>query len=383
LLPLPDTTVATRNRMVRKYKLSEFPDPVRFLHIRCGDDILGTLDRAGIPGDKIRFSEVLNEGPLRHPADDARRQKERAGYLAARYLVPMTETYREIAGQDWRVTQCVRYDETVLWFEADLFDQAILVYLLQRLAPLQHETRLSLICIGEFPGVKRFIGLGQLTPEQLATLLPGRERVTRRQFALARATWAALSHRHPRELSRISRMRTRALPFLPAALRRFLAEYPSTANGLSQTEQLALEAIAAGARTPQQAFVAVQQREPRPFMGDGMFYAVLRDLASGDYPALAGSHRDLARLPDAELLDCELWLTPLGRRVLANKADWFQLSESARWMGGVLLRGPKPRWRWDRKRGRLVEQRGKQPAALKPVRSRRKQLRPATRRQRR
>jgi hypothetical protein len=354
--------------MVRKYKLSEFPNPVRFLHIRCGDDILGTLDRAGIPGDKIRFSEVLSEGPLRHPADDARRQKERSGYLAARYFAPVTETYREIVGQDWRVTQSVRYDETVLWFEADLFDQAILVYLLQRLAPLREETRISLICIGEFPGVPRFIGLGQLDSEQLSTLLPRRERVTRRQFALARETWLALNHRHPRELSRISRMRTRALPFLPAALRRFLAEYPSTANGLSQTEQLALEAIAAGARNPEQAFVAVQEREPRPFMGDAMFYAVLRDLASGDYPALAGSRRNLSRLPDAELRACELWLTALGHRVLANKADWFRLSETARWMGGVLLRGPRPRWRWDRKRGRLVEQRGKPRLLLKPER---------------
>jgi uncharacterized protein DUF1835 len=376
LLPLPDTTVATRNRMVRKYKLSEFPDPVQFLHIRCGDDILGTLDRAGIAGDKIRFSEVLSEGPLRYPADDARRQKERASYLAARYFVPMTETYREIVGQDWRVTQCVRYDEAVLWFEADLFDQAILVYLLQRLAPLQQETRVSLICIGEFPGVERFIGLGQLTPEQLALLLPTRQRVTRRQFALARETWVALTHRHPRELNRISRMRTRALPFLPAALRRFLAEYPSTANGLSQTEQLALEAIASGARTPGQAFVAVQAREPRPFMGDAMFYAVLRDLASGDFPALAGSRRNLPRLADAELRDCELWLTPLGQRVLANKADWFRLSETARWMGGVLVRGPKPRWRWDRKRGRLVEQRGRPRTLLKPAKPRRRKPRP-------
>jgi hypothetical protein len=351
--------------MMRNYKLSEFPDPVPFLHIRCGDDILGMLEQAGVPGDRIRWVDMLSEGPLRHPADDARRQKERAAYLAARYQMPFTETHREIQGQDWRVTQCVRYDETVLWFEADLFDQLILVYLLQRLAPLQEATRLALICIGEFPGVERFIGLGQLTPEQLTTLLPQRERVSARQFALAAETWVALNHWHPGELIRISRRPLRALPFLPAALRRYLAEYPSTQNGLSQTEQFALEEVAGGARTPMQAFVAVQRRESRPFMGDTTFYAVLRDLASGDYPLLAGSRRNLARLADAELRQCELWLTALGQRVLANKADWFALTEPARWMGGVLLRGPKPRWRWDPKRGRLVEQRGKRRAILR------------------
>ncbi len=346
---------------MRKYKLSEFPDPVQFLHIRCGDDILDKLNEAGLAGDKIRWSDVLCEGPLRRYPDERQRLKERAAYLAARYAAPMAETYRELLGQDWRVTQCVRYDETVLWFEADLFDQVILVYLLQRLAPFQEETRISLVCIGEFPGVERFIGLGQLTPEQLASLLPGRQRVTRRQFALAREAWAALNHHHPRELNRLSRMRSRALPFLRGALQRYLAEYPSTRNGLSQTEQLALEAIENGARAPGAAFVAVQQREPRPYLGDSMFYAVLRDLASGDYPALAGSRRNLSRLPDAELKECELWLTPLGKRVLANQADWFELSERARWMGGVLLRGPKPRWRWHPERARLVEQRGKRP----------------------
>ncbi|HEV8150152.1 MAG TPA: DUF1835 domain-containing protein [Gemmatimonadales bacterium] len=329
---------------------------MQFLHIRCGDDILGRLEEAGIPGDKIRWSDILCEGPL-HAYDDEQRQKERAAYLAARYLVPMTETYREILGADWRVTQCARYDETVLWFEADLFDQAILVYLLQRLAPLARDTRLSLICIGDFPGITRFIGLGQLTPAELATLLPQRHAVTRRQFSLARQTWGALTYHRPNELNRIARMRTQALPFLPAAIRRYLAEYPSTTNGLSQTEQWALEAIAAGAKTPLEAFPLVQNRELRPFLGDSMFYAVLRTLASGDHPALAGAHRNLLRLPDAELRQCPVWLTTLGKRVLANKTDWFELSETARWMGGVLVRGPKPRWRWDPKQQRVVEQR--------------------------
>src|SRR5262249_10367234 len=104
------------------------------------------------------------------------------------------------------------------------------------------------------------------------------------------------------------------------------------------------------------------------FMGDSMFYAVLRDLAAGDYPLLAGSRRNLSNLADAELCASELWLTALGKRVLAGKADWFELGQPARWMGGVLVRGPKPRWRWDRKRGRVVEQRGKRHGAGKPKR---------------
>ena len=357
MLPLPETAVATRKRMVRKYKLSEFPDPVQFLHIRCGDDILDCLREGGVPGDRVRWVDVLSEGPLHRYPDQRRAMKERAAYLARRFGVPMTETYRDLLGQESRILQCTRYDETVLWFEADLFDQTILVYLLQRLAPFQAETRISLVCIGEFPGVERFIGLGQLTAAQLATLFPARRPVTARQFALAREAWEALTYHHPRELIRLSRTRSRALPFLAEALLRYQAEYPSTRNGLGATAQLALEAFDAGARTAGQAFVAVQRREARPFLGDGIFYAALRELAGGDFPVLAAASRRLSRLAPDEFRDCEFWLTPLGKRVLAGQADWCELAPQARWMGGVLLQGPRPRWRWDPAHRRLVEQR--------------------------
>jgi hypothetical protein len=359
LLPFPDTTTATRRNIVRKYKLSEFPDPRPFLHIRCGDDILDKLVEAGIKGDGIRWADVLCEGPLHLHADDRQRQKERAAYIAARYQIPLTETYREILGADYRVDQCVRYDETVLWFEADLFDQVILVYLLARLARLADEARISLICIGSFPRVRRFIGLGQLTPAQLATLLPQRRRVTPEQFALAGRAWAAFNAPDPGELIRLSRERDAALPFLPAAIRRYLAEYPSTRNGLSRTEQRALEAIAAGARTPAEAFERVQRREQRPFMGDWMFHAVIRGLASGKQPAIEGDHPRLARLHDRELHRSSVRLTAAGRKLLAGETYWCRLSGLARSIGGVHFRGAEPRWRWDSSRGRIVERRPK------------------------
>lgn len=352
--------MATRKRIARKYKLAQPPDPRRFLHIRCGDDILEKLDQAGLPGDKIRWTDVLSEGPLHLHAREIDRQRERAAYLSRRFFAPMSETYREIMGADWRVDQCEHYSETVLWFEADLFDQAILVYLLQRLLPRADRTRISLVCIGAYPGVERFVGLGQLTPLELAGLLPTRRKVTRRQFALAREAWAALNAPHPKDLIRLARSRTRALPFLPQALERYLAEYPSTVNGLSRTAQLALEEIEGGAGTPAEAFARVQHRESRPFMGDSMFYAALRDLATGLQPLLAGTHPRICRLPDAELRDRQIWLTPQGKQVLAGHADWCELSGLSRQIGGVTLHGPDARWRWHPGEARLVERRGKQ-----------------------
>jgi len=359
LLPRPETAAATRRNIARKYKLSEFPEPRQYLHIRCGDDILENLTEAGIPGDKIKWFDSLSEGPLHRHTTDRARQKERAAWGAMRFDFSMTELYRELMGQDWRVDQAVHYDETVLWFEADLFDQLILVYLLNRLEPFRRRTRLSLVCIGSFPGVRRFIGLGQLGPAQLATLFPRRRPVTWGQHRLARRTWDALREPEPLALSRIGAMRSTALPFLPAAVRRYLAEYPSVRNGLGRTEQLALEAIAAGAKTGAEVFLAVQNRERRPYMGDTMFYAVLRGLASGRFPAIAGARKKLSRLPPDQFAQHPLRLTDTGKGLLANQLDWFAVSGVIRQIGGVTMRGARPRWRWDTRRRVIVEQRGR------------------------
>jgi hypothetical protein len=357
LLPLPETTAATRRNIARKYKLSEFPEPRQYLHIRCGDDILDALSAGGVSGDKIKWFDALCEGPLHRHRTDRGRQKERAAWAAVRFGLPVTELYRELMGQDWRVDQAVHYDETVLWFEADLFDQLILVYLLDRLAPLRRRTRLSLICIGSFPGVKRFIGLGQLRPAQLATLFPRRRPVTWGQLRLARRTWEALREPEPLALARIGAMRSTALPFLPAAVRRYLAEYPSVRNGLSRTEQLALEAVAAGAGTGREVFLAVQERERRPFMGDTMLFAVLRDLASGRFPAITGARGKLARHKPEHFAREPLRLTETGRGLLSNQLDWFAVSGVIRQIGGVTMRGARPRWRWDTRRRLIVDQR--------------------------
>ena len=59
----------------------------------------------------------------------------------------------------------------VLWFEADLYDQLQIIQILARLAALDVPAeRITLICIGEHPGIARFGGLGELTADQLCRL---------------------------------------------------------------------------------------------------------------------------------------------------------------------------------------------------------------------
>ena len=121
------------------------------------------------------------------------------------------------------------HEEIVLWFEHDLFCQVHLVYLLDWFASQNlRETKLSLICINEFPGKEDFRGLGELSADELTSLFPARREVTPEQYATAKAAWRSYSADNPTAVSKFLQTDTNALPFLDAALRAHLSRFPAT-----------------------------------------------------------------------------------------------------------------------------------------------------------
>jgi hypothetical protein len=210
---------------------------------------------------------------------------------------------------------------------------------------------LSLICIGEYPGIARFCGLGQLTPDQLGSLLDTRQRIRPEQVQLARAAWRAFTSAEPTAIEAVLAGDTSALPFLAGALVRHLEQFPSARNGLNRTESRALEAVAAGHATPVAAFLAVMATEERPFMGDTTFWQYLKGLADGPHPLLT---MEPAGEGTEGLPGHRLALTETGRQVLAGERDRVRLNGIDRWLGGVHLQGPEAAWRWDEERRRLV-----------------------------
>ena len=126
--------------------------------------------------------------------------------VRARHLhdnTPWGPTLDDVVAQlhGWRTAVDGRAgcDEMILWFEHDLFDQLNLIQVLDRLVRVETEAPVSLICIGSFPGRPNFKGLGQLTPDELASLLETRQPVsviwksTRGRLTACRAPSAASS----------------------------------------------------------------------------------------------------------------------------------------------------------------------------------------------
>jgi hypothetical protein len=80
------------------------------------------------------------------------------------------------------------------------------------------DASLSLVSIDRHPAVERFLGLGQLEPEQLAALLPRRAPVEPRHLQAGQEAWQAFRAADTAALESFIADDSGDLPFLGAAL---------------------------------------------------------------------------------------------------------------------------------------------------------------------
>lgn len=327
------------------------------LHIHNGESSAEILRQSGLPGEHFAFREALISGPTPAGVEGAAWLSLRAKHLSDSYGVEPAKCERELLEQEELLANCSRQDEVVLWFEHDLFCQTNLLYLLNRLSQTEPgNTILSLICIGEFPGIIAFRGLGQLTIEQLAGLFPARQQVTSLQLNLAASAWAAYRAADPTRIASLLESDTSALPFVAPALRSHLTRFPSVANGLGRIEQHGLELITGGLRKFADLFSAFGKAEPEFGLGDFQFWLALRNLAKAQKPLLTMSHVALAgnALNSEALRETHIELTPAGAAILNGKDDFIRMNGIDLWLGGVHLTNEGKIWRWNEKEQRLV-----------------------------
>jgi len=330
----------------------------RFLHVTNGDSAAETIRQCGVGGVVTVTADVLHEGPAPGGLAPERWRKVRARYLAESGYGDYDSCLAQLTRWDRMLEDFRPYDEVVLWFEHDLFDQLLLIRALHGFAGRNlGGTELSLICIGEMAGIVPFHGLGQLSPPQMAELLDRRQRVNEGQKLLGRDAWRAFCATDPTGLEELQRRDLSPLPFLARALRRHLEEFPSTFNGLARSERQILRVLVDGAVTFEELFRGTQGLEERVYMGDSSVLRVLRELAS--------SPRPLVRLEPAVTgspYPQRITITTTGRDVLDGRDDWVRIRGIDRWLGGVHLNGPEAAWRWYEAGRRLVRTSPQPPA---------------------
>jgi len=334
---------------------------MRALHVANGTSTTRTIQAAGVPGARSIWADPLYDGPVPGGITDRELLDVRRQHLAQ----PVDPTSSPWRGEDpsldpvndmreWRaiIERHESYDELILWFEHDLFDQLNLIQLLTWLREhLPASKTVSLICVGSFPGRPDFKGLGELTAAELATLVDARQGVTGSQYDLAQRAWAAFRASTPEPLDALRHENTAALPYLAAAIARFLQEYPWTIDGLSRTERRLLELASHHSIALWNAFPRMHEGERFYYVTDGTVAELAETLARTSPPLLT---LDLSEAEDRRIIRGRIAITDIGRAVLSRERDRVRLCGIDRWLGGVHLQSDGPIWRWDDVRQRII-----------------------------
>ncbi|MBP1995432.1 sigma-70 family RNA polymerase sigma factor [Paenibacillus eucommiae] len=321
------------------------------LHIVNGDSVAEKLRQGIVHGDILVWRELYPHGPVSLNPAEWNNRAARAQYLEQTLGVPQAEFIQGSEAQEKSLANFHKYEEIVLWFEHDLFDQTMLCYLLHWFSGQSLlTTKLSLLCIGEYPGIELFRGLGQLSLDQMETLSGTWKTIGAKELELGKVFWQTYTSPDPSLLQQLLSRDTSALPFAHDAFQMHLSRFPSTFNGLGIVEQTTLEMIHAGVSSPFELFQDVGNKLNALGMGDLEYWHILMQMSQDPYPLL--QIRGLKAFPaynesSIALRDCQAVLTELGKNVLSGEEDWMAKKGIDQWYGGVHLQGNFPRWRWD------------------------------------
>lgn len=337
--------ISVEQQVIREGRPSALDAGSRTLHIRCGQDIMHDLAVGGFSGDFLSFADPYVLGPVPRTLSLEDFVRIRANYLAPgdpQCFAGLYAAYRDLE-------KASEYPVVNIWMEHDSHDQLILARLLHFFSDASRRpARLRMINVTHFPGVERFVGLGQLPAQALRLLWNDFEDVSEAQLLLGTRVWNAVTSPSPEGLIEIIKTGTEVLPTIGPAVARHLRELPSAANGLSLSEQLTLQILSdKGGMTATRLWGWYNGRyEPLPFMGDTGYWAVLAALSNADEPAISidgGGARS-----DEVDFSSRVELLPFGERLLRNEADWLAAHPTDRWIGGVRI-DPQDRrnWRFD------------------------------------
>lgn len=270
------------------------------LHITSGDTAGNSLTNSGIPGEVFVWHDILYNGPRKPGWPDEAVLKARAEFLERSTGGGLSKPYvlKTLVAQYARLKTAVEENTLMLWFDACLFDQAMLCHILTCIRFLKKE-EVDLFCIDAFPGVQPFHGIGQLSPEQLASIYNQYQpiKLKTEHFRFAERVDRTFALQDQAEFKKLSNLTDAPLPWVPAAVTRWMMENPESSTGLGRLESLVLEAIRSGCETTAEIYSFVSERETPPqFWGDITLWEKINTLAVRT-PPLLRIEGPQARLP--------------------------------------------------------------------------------------
>src|SRR6185295_16259184 len=148
------------------------------------------MSEAGVEGKIIAWRDVLHEGPVDSSLSLEELSKQRAQFIAGHNWDDFAHVSGNFQERDRVIQRLDYFDEVVLWFEDDLYDQLQLIQLLDFFASgAARGKRLSLVVVDGY--------IPPLSAKQIRTLDQNRPPVTEQQLDLAKRAWRAFGSADP------------------------------------------------------------------------------------------------------------------------------------------------------------------------------------------
>lgn len=281
-----------RNKSADGAPLPALDNDLKTLHVRCGHDIQQTLEQAGFSGDFLPYIEPLCIGPL--CLDEKTLSVTRAEYVSDRLLSEMKQVEKSLDQVKSEAKQATNklldndYQRIVLWVEHDNYDQLMLIRALYLLS-YPNINKVEIIEVSTFPGRERFIGLGQLPPEALRWLWNSRKVVTTEHIVSATELWKAFCSENPLKLvDSYHNVDQNLFPNIRAVILRHLQELPHIDLGLGLVERITFNILkeAQDSMTFNKLFKRYMDSEPLVYLGDVMYWALIKPLTEGPEPLI-------------------------------------------------------------------------------------------------
>lgn len=259
------------------------------LHIHCGDCSADILKSVLPDSEIIVWCDLLFDGPLRSDIPWNEFVKLRAQFLSETTGngISVEGCIAKLNEQEKLLDRYEFHDEITLWFDACMYDQFIMIRLLDwfNSRNLKGKT-LKLICIGAFLGIERFKGLGQLNAPQMISLQDNAVVLSYNDLKYASRAWKILCSEKFSDIIKFADEKSEKYPYLHDAFHRFVQQYPSEKNGLNRLENEILQVVSEGNGKPSEIFRLVSDMEDRPFFGDTYVWYVIKKLSELKEPLL-------------------------------------------------------------------------------------------------
>lgn len=320
-------------------------------HIVNGDSAASSIAKAfEIPmTDIMILRDVLSCGPLEEFLHAGHWRQLRDSYWSEDIL---RDRVSRVEGDLYiQFDRLIDAQALTLWIGCSLSDQLLLVFLVRvldnynidsnKLEILQYskleKKHGSLIC-----------GLGELSPEEVASCKPKAFRLDGEQVEFCRDVWKSLIATTPEQLMGLLSQSQAPLPFLHAALQNLFYRFPDEKLGLSYFDALLLRYVKEQGPEAQKIIGFTMghdmfdQGSPHMLdvVGDGYLFNRLMSMSRWEFPLVK------ANAQDKSMKDTKVELTQIGVQILEGEQNNIELNGIDDWVGGIRISSKSGKLWW-------------------------------------